>query len=113
VSELYERNGQACEQALTSKDKGNAASEQRTYGERRLGKLNDSLEVLRELSILVDSDEEGQLMQVFTRSLHTRPTWFLEIIERRGARGFGGGNVKALFEAVEAEQASRTNSRTN
>jgi len=75
--------------------------------EGRLGKLGDPLDVLRELNILVDCDETGQLMQVFTKPLHTRPTWFLEIIERRGARGFGGGNVKALFEAVEAEQALR------
>jgi 4-hydroxyphenylpyruvate dioxygenase len=61
------------------------------------------------LGILVDRDEWGYLMQTFTRPLHNRPTIFLEIIQRRAARGFGAGNIKALFEALEREQAQRGN----
>ena len=58
---------------------------------------------LRELSILVDSDHDGQLLQIFTESMHVRRTLFLELIERRGARTFGSGNIKALYEAKERE----------
>ncbi|HZD06317.1 MAG TPA: hypothetical protein VE173_15510, partial [Longimicrobiales bacterium] len=61
------------------------------------------------LSILADADEGGQLLQIFTRMLQDRPTVFLEFIERRGARGFGEGNFKALFEAIERDQAARGN----
>lgn len=77
--------------------------------EARVGKLDEDLETLRELSILVDHDQWGILMQVFTKPLHDRPTAFMEIIERKGARGFGGGNIKALFESIEREQARRGN----
>ena len=67
------------------------------------------LEDLRRLGILVDRDDEGYLLQIFTKPLGDRPTIFLEIIERHGARGFGEGNFKALFEAIEREQALRGN----
>lgn len=77
--------------------------------EERVGKIDDDLDTLRELNILVDRDYWGILKQVFTKPLHDRPTAFMEIIERNGARGFGGGNIKALFEAIEREQARRGN----
>lgn len=79
--------------------------------EGRIGKIDDDLDTLRELNILVDRDHWGILKQVFTKPLHDRPTAFMEIIERKGARGFGGGNIKALFEAIEREQARRGNLR--
>jgi 4-hydroxyphenylpyruvate dioxygenase len=75
----------------------------------RVGPIAQSLEDLRRLGILVDRDDEGYLLQVFTKPLGDRPTLFLEIIERHGARGFGEGNFKALFEAIEREQALRGN----
>jgi 4-hydroxyphenylpyruvate dioxygenase len=75
----------------------------------RVGEIAESLEDLRRLGILVDSDDEGYLLQVFTKPLGDRPTMFFEIIERHGARGFGEGNFKALFEAIEREQAARGN----
>jgi 4-hydroxyphenylpyruvate dioxygenase len=75
----------------------------------RVGLPAEDVQALRELNILVDHDRWGILMQVFTKPLHDRPTAFVEIIERRGARGFGGGNIKALFEAIEREQAQRGN----
>lgn len=78
--------------------------------EERLGKMADEdVEILRELSILVDRDPSGYLLQIFTQPLQSRPTVFWEIIERKGALGFGGGNIKALFEAMEREQALRRN----
>lgn len=77
--------------------------------EQRVGKIDEDVEALREQNILVDLDDSGYLMQIFSKPLHSRPTFFLEIIQRRGARGFGGGNIKALFEAVEREQAKRGN----
>ena len=61
------------------------------------------------LNILVDHDHEGHLLQIFTEPIMDRPTVFFEIIERRGARGFGEGNFKALFEAIERDQARRGN----
>jgi 4-hydroxyphenylpyruvate dioxygenase len=64
---------------------------------------------IRELGILVDRDDEGYLLQVFSRPLQDRPTMFVEVIQRRGSRGFGKGNFKALFEALELEQARRGN----
>ncbi|HZA59817.1 MAG TPA: hypothetical protein VE523_11585, partial [Solirubrobacterales bacterium] len=64
---------------------------------------------LHELGILADRDDEGYLLQIFTKPIGDRPTMFLEVIERHGARGFGEGNFKALFEAIEREQASRGN----
>ena len=64
---------------------------------------------LRELGILADRDDEGYLLQIFTKPIGDRPTLFLELIERHGAKGFGDGNFKALFEAIEREQAARGN----
>ena len=75
----------------------------------RVGKINEDLRELAELGILVDRDDEGYLLQIFTKPLGDRPTIFFEIIERHGARGFGEGNFKALFEAIEREQARRGN----
>ncbi len=75
----------------------------------RIGEIDQSVEDLRRLGILVDRDDEGYLLQIFTKPLGDRPTIFLEIIERHGARGFGEGNFKALFEAIEREQALRGN----
>jgi 4-hydroxyphenylpyruvate dioxygenase len=75
----------------------------------RVGAIDQSIEDLRRLGILVDRDDEGYLLQIFTKPLGDRPTIFLEIIERHGARGFGEGNFKALFEAIEREQALRGN----
>ena len=78
--------------------------------EDRVGKLKGGLlPDLREQKIMVDRDDSGLLMQIFTRPVQSRPTLFLEVIQRDGARGFGGGNIKALFEAVEREQALRGN----
>ena len=65
--------------------------------------------MLRDLNVLVDRDRWGVLLQVFTRPVTGRPTGFLEIVQRKGARGFGAGNVRALFEAVERQQAARGN----
>lgn len=75
--------------------------------EERVGKVSIDLAVLRELSVLVDRDAWGHLLQVFTKPLQARPTVFMEIIQRLGARGFGGGNIRSLFEAIESEQAAR------
>jgi 4-hydroxyphenylpyruvate dioxygenase len=77
--------------------------------ESRIGPIDEDIEVLRELNILVDRDEWGYLLQIFTKPLHNRPTIFMEIIQRKRARGFGAGNVKALFEALERDQAERGN----
>ena len=75
----------------------------------RVGEIEEDLEDLRRLGILVDRDDEGYLLQIFTKPIGDRPTIFLEVIERHGARGFGEGNFKALFEAIEREQAARGN----
>ena len=75
----------------------------------RIGPMAEAVEDLRRLGILVDRDEEGYLLQIFTKPVGDRPTVFLEIIERHGARGFGEGNFKALFEAIEREQDKRGN----
>jgi 4-hydroxyphenylpyruvate dioxygenase len=75
----------------------------------RIGEINEDLADLRRLGILADRDDEGYLLQIFTRTLGDRPTLFLEVIERHGARGFGEGNFKALFEAIEREQEKRGN----
>ena len=66
-------------------------------------------EALADLGILVDRDHEGYLLQVFTETMGDRPTLFFEIIQREGSRGFGAGNFKALFEAIEREQERRGN----
>jgi 4-hydroxyphenylpyruvate dioxygenase len=75
----------------------------------RVGKIDEDIEPLRELGILVDRDEEGYLLQLFSKPVQDRPTLFFEIIQRKGARSFGKGNFKALFEAIEREQESRGN----
>jgi 4-hydroxyphenylpyruvate dioxygenase len=77
--------------------------------ERRVGKIDEPVERLAELGILVDRDSDGYLLQIFTQTLEDRPTLFFEIIERHGARGFGEGNFKSLFEAIEREQEKRGN----
>jgi 4-hydroxyphenylpyruvate dioxygenase len=75
----------------------------------RVGEIREDLQAIRSLRILVDRDEEGYLLQLFTKPVQDRPTLFFEIIQRAGSRGFGKGNFKALFEAIEAEQARRGN----
>ncbi|HEY0057767.1 MAG TPA: 4-hydroxyphenylpyruvate dioxygenase [Flavisolibacter sp.] len=75
----------------------------------RVGSIEEDLEPLKELGILVDRDEEGYLLQLFSKPVQDRPTIFFEIIQRKGAKSFGKGNFKALFEAIEREQADRGN----
>ena len=75
----------------------------------RVGKIDEDLGPLAELGILVDRDDEGYLLQIFTKPVQDRPTLFYEIIQRKGAKSFGAGNFKALFEAIEREQAKRGN----
>jgi 4-hydroxyphenylpyruvate dioxygenase len=75
----------------------------------RVGAIEEDLRAIAELGILVDRDEEGYLLQTFTKTVQDRPTLFFEVIQRRGSRGFGKGNFKALFEAIEREQALRGN----
>ncbi len=75
----------------------------------RIGSIKEDLDAIQELGILVDRDEEGYLLQIFTKPIQDRPTFFFEIIQRRGAQSFGAGNFKALFEAIEREQARRGN----
>lgn len=75
----------------------------------RVGKIDEDLEPLKELGILVDRDNEGYLLQLFSKPVQDRPTLFFEIIQRKGAKSFGKGNFKALFEAIEREQAERGN----
>ncbi len=73
----------------------------------RIGQINESLSDLRELGILADRDDEGYMLQIFTKPVEDRPTVFFEIIERHGSKSFGKGNFKALFEAIEREQDKR------
>jgi 4-hydroxyphenylpyruvate dioxygenase len=75
----------------------------------RVGTIDEDLEPLKELGILVDRDNEGYLLQLFSKPVEDRPTLFFEIIQRKGAKSFGKGNFKALFEAIEREQAERGN----
>jgi 4-hydroxyphenylpyruvate dioxygenase len=75
----------------------------------RVGEIDESIDVLRELSILVDRDDLGYMLQIFTKPLQDRPTLFFEIIQRRGSLSFGKGNFKALFVSIEEEQAKRGN----
>ena len=77
--------------------------------QKRVGKIDEPLDVLEDLGILVDRDPDGYLLQIFSRNVQDRPTVFYEIIQRKGARGFGKGNFRALFEAIEREQAARGN----
>ena len=73
----------------------------------RVGKIDEDIESLKDLGVLVDRDDEGYLLQIFTKPVQDRPTVFYEIIQRKGARSFGKGNFKALFEAIEREQELR------
>jgi len=75
----------------------------------RVGKIDEPVEELEKLGILVDRDDEGYMLQVFTRPVEDRPTLFFEVIQRKGSRSFGKGNFKALFEAIEREQQARGN----
>ena len=75
----------------------------------RVGTIDEPIEELERLGILVDRDDEGYMLQIFTRPVEDRPTLFYEVIQRKGSRSFGKGNFKALFEAIEREQASRGN----
>lgn len=75
----------------------------------RVGKIDEDVDELRRLNILVDRDDEGYLLQIFTKPVEDRPTLFYEIIQRKGARSFGKGNFKALFESIEREQELRGN----
>ena len=75
----------------------------------RIGAIDEDLESLKALNLLVDRDEEGYLLQIFTKPVEDRPTVFYEIIQRKGAKSFGKGNFKALFESIEREQALRGN----
>ena len=81
------------------------------YGELtdRVGQIDEDIAPLRKLGILVDRDDEGYLLQIFTKPVEDRPTVFFEIIQRKGAKSFGKGNFKALFEAIEREQDLRGN----
>jgi 4-hydroxyphenylpyruvate dioxygenase len=72
-----------------------------------VGPIEEDLEPLQRLGILIDRDEDGYLLQLFTKPIMDRPTVFFEIIQRRGAKSFGKGNFKALFESIEREQALR------
>ena len=84
----------------------------RAYYDRlpsRVGLIGESIDELSELGILVDRDENGYLMQIFSQPVQSRPTFFFEIIQREGAQGFGSGNIKALFEAIERAQLERGN----
>jgi len=77
--------------------------------EERVGKIDEPVDKLKELGILVDRDDEGYLLQIFTKPVEDRPTLFYEIIQRKGSQSFGKGNFKALFESIEMEQARRGN----
>jgi 4-hydroxyphenylpyruvate dioxygenase len=76
---------------------------------RRVGRIEEPVDRLADLGILVDRDDEGYMLQIFTRPVEDRPTLFYEIIQRKGSRSFGKGNFKALFEAIEREQSLRGN----
>jgi 4-hydroxyphenylpyruvate dioxygenase len=77
--------------------------------QQRIGPIDEPIAELQELGILVDRDDEGYMLQIFTRPVEDRPTLFYEVIQRKGSRSFGKGNFKALFEAIEREQARRGN----
>ena len=77
--------------------------------EARVGKIDEPIRDLKRLGVLVDRDDEGYMLQLFTRPVEDRPTLFYEVIQRKGSRSFGKGNFKALFEAIEREQARRGN----
>lgn len=109
--------------AIATKDIVKTVSEMRARGveflnvpqtyyedlQERVGEIEEDIQPLKDLNILVDRDEEGYLLQIFTKPIQDRPTLFFEIIQRKGARSFGKGNFKALFEAIEREQELRGN----
>ena len=74
-----------------------------------MGRIDEPVDELARLGILADRDDEGYMLQIFTKPVEDRPTLFYEIIQRKGSRSFGKGNFKALFEAIEREQARRGN----
>jgi 4-hydroxyphenylpyruvate dioxygenase len=73
----------------------------------RVGAIDEDIELLKSHGILIDRDDEGYLLQLFTKPVLDRPTMFFEVIQRKGAQSFGKGNFKALFEAIEREQENR------
>jgi len=73
----------------------------------RVGTIEENLDEMKKLRILIDRDDEGYLLQLFTKPVQDRPTFFFEIIQRKGAKSFGKGNFKALFESIEIEQSKR------
>ena len=75
----------------------------------RVGEIDEDIETLKKLGILVDHDENGYMLQIFTKPLQDRPTLFFEIIQRKGSNSFGKGNFKALFKSIEREQEKRGN----
>ena len=77
--------------------------------QERVGKIDEPVDTLAGLGVLVDRDPDGYLLQIFSKPMQDRPTLFYEIIQRKGARSFGKGNFKALFEAIEREQELRGN----
>ncbi len=77
--------------------------------EERVGEINENIDTLAEFGILVDKDENGYMLQIFTQPIQDRPTLFYEVIQRKGSQSFGKGNFKALFESIEREQAQRGN----
>jgi 4-hydroxyphenylpyruvate dioxygenase len=77
--------------------------------QERIGKIDEPIDELEKLGVLVDRDPDGYLLQIFTKPVEDRPTVFYEIIQRKGAKSFGAGNFKALFEAIEREQELRGN----
>ena len=77
--------------------------------QNRIGVIDEDIEKLKELKILVDKDEQGYLLQLFTKPVQDRPTLFIEIIQRKGCQGFGKGNFMALFKSIEKEQQRRGN----
>ena len=84
----------------------------KTYYEnlkKRIGDFDEDIDELAELGILLDADENGYMLQIFTKPIQDRPTLFYEIIQRKGSNSFGKGNFKALFESIEKEQALRGN----
>ena len=81
------------------------------YGnlEKRIGNMNEDIQDLKKLGILVDKDQDGYMLQIFTKPIQDRPTLFFEIIQREGSQSFGKGNFKELFKSIEREQKSRGN----
>ena len=75
----------------------------------RVGSIKEDMKAIHDLGILVDRDDEGYLLQIFSKPIQDRPTMFIEVIQRHGAQGFGKGNFKALFESIEMEQERRGN----